>query len=106
MNRQTPLSADTGPADGKSDRFPSQIKYIIGNEAAERFGYYGVVGILELYMAKKMGMSDAQATETLAIFGSAVYFRAPQVLGGFLKPSPGFGGAVRLKRPHKATGLP
>ncbi len=82
MNRQTPLSADTGSAAGKPGRFPSQIKYIIGNEAAERFGYYGVVGILELYMAKKMGMSDAQATETLAIFGSAVYFLP--LFGGWL----------------------
>ena len=36
---------------GKStapNRFPPQIKYIIGNEACERFSYYGMIGILEL----------------------------------------------------------
>jgi dipeptide/tripeptide permease len=32
------------------ERFPSQIKYIIGNEACERFSYYGMFGILELYL--------------------------------------------------------
>lgn len=32
-------------------RIPSSIKYIIGNEAAERFSYYGLRAILPVYLA-------------------------------------------------------
>lgn len=32
-------------------KFPSSIKYIIGNEAAERFSYYGLRAILTVYLA-------------------------------------------------------
>lgn len=32
-------------------RFPASIKYIIGNEAAERFSYYGLRAILTVYLA-------------------------------------------------------
>ncbi|MDI9341933.1 MAG: MFS transporter [Sediminibacterium sp.] len=35
----------------KSNRIPSAIKYIIGNEAAERFSYYGLRAILTVYLA-------------------------------------------------------
>jgi len=66
----------------QTDRFPPQIRYIIGNEAAERFSYYGVMGILELYLANKMRMGEAGATETLHLFGGAVYFMP--LLGGWL----------------------
>ena len=31
---------------GKSNKMPSAIPYIIGNEAAERFNYYGLRAIL------------------------------------------------------------
>lgn len=63
-------------------RFPSQIKYIIGNEACERFSYYGVLGILELYLKDQMKMGDNGATEVLHYFGTAVYFLP--LLGGWL----------------------
>ena len=46
-------------------RVPRQIKYIIGNEACERFSYYGVLGILELYLKDHMGMGASGATEVL-----------------------------------------
>ena len=32
-------------------RFPPQIKFIIGNEACERFSYYGIRSILALYIS-------------------------------------------------------
>src|SRR5947207_6659347 len=32
------------------DHWPPQIKYIVGNEAAERFSYYGMKSILALYI--------------------------------------------------------
>jgi POT family proton-dependent oligopeptide transporter len=67
------------PAGG---RFPGQIKYIIGNEACERFSYYGVLGILELYLKDRMNMGESGATEVLHYFGTAVYFLP--LLGGWL----------------------
>ena len=57
-----------------TDRFPPQIKYIIGNEACERFSYYGMIGILELYLKDRMQMGSDGATQTLHLFGAAVYF--------------------------------
>ena len=63
-------------------RYPPQIKYIIGNEACERFTYYGLMGILELYLVNRMAMADARATQTLHLFGTAVYFLP--LAGGWL----------------------
>lgn len=34
----------------KTDKMPPGIKYIVGNEAAERFNFYGMRGILVLFM--------------------------------------------------------
>lgn len=67
---------------GQPERFPSQIKYIVGNEACERFSYYGMMGILELYLARQMKLGEAEATEVLHLFGGAVYFLP--LLGGWL----------------------
>jgi POT family proton-dependent oligopeptide transporter len=66
----------------KPDRFPPQIKYIIGNEACERFSYYGMVGILEIYLKDRMRMGSEGATQVLHLFGTAVYFLP--LLGGWL----------------------
>lgn len=63
-------------------RFPPQIKYIIGNEACERFSYYGMVGILENYLKDRMNMGSDGATEVLHLFAAAVYFLP--LFGGWL----------------------
>src|ERR1700752_1326348 len=34
----------------KGSRFPKAVPYIIGNEAAERFSYYGLRSILTLFL--------------------------------------------------------
>ena len=52
MDADTPAS-QSEPLNG---RYPPQIKYIIGNEACERFSYYGMLGILDLYLAERMKM--------------------------------------------------
>lgn len=65
-----------------AERYPPQIKYIIGNEACERFSYYGMVGILEIYLKERMSMGADGATQTLHLFGAAVYFLP--LLGGWL----------------------
>jgi POT family proton-dependent oligopeptide transporter len=62
---------------------PKGIPYIIGNEAAERFSYYGMKGILIVFMTQYLifmrgsfpgsEMSDAEATSNVHLFNSAVY---------------------------------
>ena len=59
-----------------SDRMPPGIPYIIGNEAAERFSYYGMRGILAVFMTgyllARTGepdlMSETDATKTYHLF--------------------------------------
>jgi proton-dependent oligopeptide transporter, POT family len=66
----------------KTERMPPGVPYIIGNEAAERFSYYGLRAILMIYMTQylldatgqKAPMSDLEATRAYHIFQFAVYF--------------------------------
>lgn len=65
-----------------SDRMPSGIPYIIGNEAAERFSFYGMKAVLTIFMTKylmdnfgyKDVMSPEEAKTWFHLFTSAVYF--------------------------------
>jgi len=61
------------------DRFPSQIKYIIGNEACERFSFYGMRTILTVFMVSVLAFEKQWATEVYHLFVAACYL-AP--LGG------------------------
>ncbi|MCP4170574.1 MAG: POT family MFS transporter, partial [Fuerstiella sp.] len=71
---------------------PKGIKYIIGNEAAERFSFYGMRTILVVFMTKYLHymvdgevgteMSDAKANEYYHNFVAATYFFP--VMGSFL----------------------
>lgn len=71
----------TTPTD--TDRMPPGIPYIIGNEAAERFSYYGMRTILTVFMFRYLclmsdtatpAMSEAKAQEHFHTFSSWVYF--------------------------------
>jgi len=53
---------------------PSGIPFIIGNEAAERFSYYGMKAILSIFMTEYLMMTESQSNEWYHAFGSAVYF--------------------------------
>lgn len=72
--RTAPSQTETG--------FPPGVPYIIGNEAAERFSYYGMKGILALFMAKYLvtstgaadHMSEHDADAYTHWFVSGVYF--------------------------------
>ncbi|MEX2578674.1 MAG: POT family MFS transporter [Verrucomicrobiales bacterium] len=75
----------------KTDKMPPGIPYIIGNEAAERFSFYGMRTILTIFMVNYlwlMGdspgerMGDAEATERFHHFVSLVYLTP--LLGAFL----------------------
>jgi len=78
---------------------PPGVPYIIGNEAAERFSFYGMRSILTVfmtaYLVNKMGelspMGDAEARAWFATFVSAVYFLP--ILGAIL--AEGFLGKYR-----------
>lgn len=53
--------------------FPSQTKYIVGNEACERFSFYGMRSILTLYMTHMLLMSDQEAMEIAHLFNAGIY---------------------------------
>ena len=55
-------------------RFPAQIKYIIGNEACERFSYYGMMSILTVYLSRHLGLGETHGKEVVHLFATAVYF--------------------------------
>lgn len=61
---------------------PSGIPFIIGNEAAERFSYYGMKAILAVFMTKYLMMTESSANEWFHTFGSAVYLMP--ILGALL----------------------
>ncbi|MCZ7678957.1 MAG: hypothetical protein M5U28_09470 [Sandaracinaceae bacterium] len=44
-------SREPAAAEAKSDRFPPGIPFIVGNEGAERFSYYGMRAVLYVYLA-------------------------------------------------------
>lgn len=53
--------------------FPTQTKYIVGNEACERFSFYGMRSILTLYMTGVLMMSDSDAVEIAHLFNALIY---------------------------------
>ena len=66
----------------KTDKMPPGIPYIVGNEAAERFSYYGMNSILVIFMTKYLmdaqgrpdPMSDKDAEGWYHTFVSCAYF--------------------------------
>ncbi len=63
------LSPSTSPG-----KLPRGVPFIIGNEAAERFSYYGMLSILTLYLTKEMHLGDDVGKERVHLFATAVYF--------------------------------
>lgn len=67
------------PAPSANNRWPRQVKFIVGNEACERFSFYGMKGILVGYMTGEilkggLNMSDDKATSIFHLFVFANYF--------------------------------
>ena len=66
----------------KTKNIPKGIPYIIGNELAERFSFYGMKCILIIFMTQYLindngiiePLSDQEATKWYHLFTSAVYF--------------------------------
>ncbi len=78
------------PTPASSNRFPPQIPYIIGNEACERFSFYGMRSILTVFLIDfllRNAHPDPAAREAMAkshfhLFMSGVYFFP--LFGGYL----------------------
>ena len=66
-------SATAAAAPARSDKMPSGIPFIIVNEFAERFCFYGVNAILVQYMIQFLHFGDAKAQGWQAMFKSAAY---------------------------------
>ena len=58
----------------QSNKFPKQIRYIIGNEACERFSFYGMRSILVVFMVQYLLMSQSEAKGNYHLFVSVLYF--------------------------------
>ena len=65
---------------------PPGVPYIIGNEAAERFSFYGMRSILIIFMTQYMVTSSGAGSHGRR--GGAAVFRA-LCLGGLLPADPG-----------------
>lgn len=64
------------------NKFPGQIRFIVGNEACERYSYYGMRSILTVFMIQVLLMQEAEATATYHLFAGACYLFP--LLGAYL----------------------
>jgi POT family proton-dependent oligopeptide transporter len=65
-----------------AQRFPRQIKYIVGNEACERFSFYGMRSILVVFMTTQLLIAAPDAKATYHLFVSGCYLLP--LLGAYL----------------------
>lgn len=74
-------TAQTGTK-SEAGKFPPQIKFIVGNEACERYSYYGMKSILVVFMIQVLLMQETQATWVYHQFSSLCYLFP--LLGAFI----------------------
>ncbi len=81
-NNKTPNQSQNQMTSASKDKMPKGVFYIIGNEAAERFSFYGMKAILMIFMTKFILDSQgkdafftgSEASEWYHYFVAAVYF--------------------------------
>ena len=56
-----------------AEKYPSQIKYIVGNEACERYSYYGMRSILTVFLVQYLLLQKGEATSTYHLFAGGCY---------------------------------
>lgn len=64
------------------EKFPPQIKYIVGNEAVERYSFYGMRSILIMFMLNHLMMTENVAVGVYHNFAAFVYLTP--LLGAFV----------------------
>jgi len=65
---------DSRSSELRDNRMPKGIPFIIANEFAERFCFYGINAILTVYMTQTLRIGDAEATTFHSLFKSGAYF--------------------------------
>ena len=78
------MTTSTEPEIIKSNKYPSAVPFIIGNEAAERFSFYGMRSILPIFLVAQFfnptgnpalqAISEAKSNEQTHMFVSLAYF--------------------------------
>lgn len=63
-----------GAAAGAPARMPPGIPFIVANEFAERFCFYGINSILAIFLVQFMHFGEAQAVTWGSLFKSGAYF--------------------------------
>lgn len=71
--------ASTAPRD---NRLPPQTLFIVGNEACERFSYYGMRAILMTYLVHALMIDKTHATEIVHLFICLAY--VTPLVGGWI----------------------
>ena len=76
----------------KKTRMPEAVPYIIGNEAAERFSFYGIRSIMSTFLVAQFfnptmnpmlqGIAEAKSNEMVHLFVTLAYFMP--LVGGIL----------------------
>lgn len=67
--------------DVRNSKYPKGLFYIIGNEAAERFSYYGMLAVLQVFMTHHLldhngelaSLSENEASRVVHLFKMGVY---------------------------------
>jgi len=65
-----------------AERYPPQVKFIVGNEGCERFSFYGMRSILTVYMAQWLTLPEHEAEANYHLFIMACYLTP--LVGGWL----------------------
>ena len=68
------MSAAPAPVDAAAERMPPGIPYIVANEFAERFCFYGINAILSVYMTQTLQFTQSDATVWQSMFKFGAYF--------------------------------
>ena len=58
----------------ETNQMPKGIPFIVANEFAERFCYYGINAILAIYMTESLHFGQARATSWQSLFKAGAYF--------------------------------
>jgi len=65
---------ESSVTEARDDKMPAGVPYIISNEFAERFCFYGINSILTIYLVQFLHFTDAKGASWQSLFKSGAYF--------------------------------